>query len=110
MTKRASTLTLLLTFLVLPALAWAEEAAGGGAAGGGIGGLVALGAGLGVGLAALGGALGQGRVAGSALEGISRNPSASGQMFLPFILGVAFVESLVLLTFVIAYLLQGKIA
>ena len=58
-------------------------------------------------IASLGGALGQGKVASSALDGISRNPGASGQMFTPFILGLVFVESLVIFAFVICYLLIG---
>ncbi len=65
-------------------------------------GLLGIGAGLAVGLAALGGGIGQGRTAGSALEGIARNPSASGKVFVPFILGLALIESLVLLAFLIA--------
>ena len=40
-----------------------------------------LGAALAIGLSALGGGIGQGRAAGSALEGISRNPQASGKIF-----------------------------
>jgi F-type H+-transporting ATPase subunit c len=82
-------------FLALPA--FAQE---GGAIGGK--GLFGVGAGLAIGLAALGGGLGQGRAAGSALEGIARNPSASGKVFVPFILGMALIESLVLLAFLIA--------
>lgn len=57
---------------------------------------------IGIGLAALGGALGQGKIIAAALESIARNPGASGQMFLPWILGVALVESLVILSFLIA--------
>jgi F-type H+-transporting ATPase subunit c len=62
----------------------------------------AIGAGLAIGLAALGGGIGQGRAAGSALEGIARNPSASGKVFVPFILGMALIESLVLFALLIA--------
>lgn len=65
-------------------------------------GLLGIGAGLAIGLAALGGGIGQGRAAGGALEGIARNPSASGKVFVPFILGLALIESLVLLAFLIA--------
>lgn len=72
-------------------------------------GMYALGAGLAIGLAALGGGLGQGRAAGSALEGIARNPSASGKVFVPFILGLALIESLVLLAFLIAGGILGPI-
>jgi len=67
----------------------------------------AAGAGIAIGLAVLGGALGQGRAAASALEGISRNPGASARIQTPMILGLALIESLVLLAFVIAFFLQG---
>ncbi|MCG3173346.1 MAG: ATP synthase subunit c [Myxococcota bacterium] len=67
-----------------------------------------IGAGIAIGLAALGGGLGQGRAASSALEGIARNPGASDKIFTPMILGLAFVESLVIFTWVIAFMLQGK--
>jgi F-type H+-transporting ATPase subunit c len=71
--------------------------------------MAAAGAGLAVGLGVLGGALGQGRAAAAALEGISRNPGAAPRIQTPMILGLALIESLVLLSFVIAFLLQGKI-
>ena len=71
------------------AVAFAQETAA--AAGGGgtreLG--LAIGAGLAVGLAALGGGLGQGRAASSALDGIARNPQASGKIFTPMIIGLA---------------------
>jgi F-type H+-transporting ATPase subunit c len=67
----------------------------------------AAGAGMAIGLGVLGGALGQGRAAASALEGISRNPGASARIQTPMILGLALIESLVLLAFVIAFFLQG---
>ncbi len=70
-------------------------------------GLIGLGAGLAIGLAALGGGIGQGTTAGSAQEGIARNPGAADKMFVPYILGLAFIESLVLYAFVIAFLLKG---
>ena len=69
-------------------------------------GLMRLGAGLAIGLAALGGGLGQGRAAGSQLEGIARNPGAADKMFVPYILGLAFIESLVLYAFVIAFMIR----
>ena len=67
-----------------------------------------LGAGLAIGLGVLGGAIGQGRAAAAALEGISRNPGAAARIQTPMILGLALIESLVLLAFVIAFFLQGK--
>lgn len=73
------------------------------------GGLVAIGAGLAMGLAAFGGGLGQGRAASSALEGIARNPGAAPKVMVPMIMGLALIESLVLLAFLIAYTLVGKV-
>jgi F-type H+-transporting ATPase subunit c len=67
----------------------------------------AAGAGIAIGLGVLGGALGQGRAAAAALEGISRNPGAAARIQTPMILGLALIESLVLLAFVIAFFLQG---
>ena len=62
-----------------------------------------LGAALAIGLAAFGGALGQGKTAAAALEGIARNPAAQGKIFVPMIIGLALIESLVLYAFVIAF-------
>ena len=62
-----------------------------------------LGAGLAIGIAAFGGSLGQGKAASSALEGIARNPAASGKIFVPMIISLALIESLVLYAFVIAF-------
>jgi F-type H+-transporting ATPase subunit c len=64
---------------------------------------------LAIGLSALGGAIGQGRAAGSALEGIARNPQASGKIFVPMIVGLALIESLVIYGLLIAFQLFGKI-
>ena len=71
--------------------------------------MLALGAALAIGLGALGGTLGQGKAAAAALEGISRNPGAASRIQTPMILGLALIESLVLFSFVVAFLLQGKI-
>ena len=68
-----------------------------------------LAAGLAIGLSALGGGIGQGRAAGSAVEGISRNPQASNKIFTPMIIGLALIESLVIYGLLIALLLFLKI-
>jgi F-type H+-transporting ATPase subunit c len=70
---------------------------------------LAVAAGFAIGIAALGGTMGQGRAAAAALEGISRNPGAAARIQTPMILGLALIESLVLLSWVIAFFLQGKI-
>ena len=62
-----------------------------------------LSAALAIAIAAFGGALGQGKTAAAALEGIARNPAAQGKIFVPMIIGLALIESLVLYAFVIAF-------
>mgnify|MGYP000258508019 CR=1 FL=1 len=71
----------------------------------GSGGLGILGAGLAVGIAAHGCGMGQGRLAGSALEGMARNPQASGDIRTSMMIALAFPESLVLFCFAIAFLI-----
>lgn len=66
-----------------------------------------IGVGIGIGLAVLGGGMGQGKIGAAALEGIARNPSASDKVFVPMILGLAFVESLVLFAWVMCFMIKG---
>lgn len=103
--KFSSVILVGITTWIIPLLAFAEE----GGASEGAGALVAIGSGLAVGIAALGGGLGQGRAVASALEGIARNPGAKDKIQTPMILGLAMIESLVILSFVIAIILTGKI-
>lgn len=69
----------------------------------------ALAIGICMGLAVLGGGMGQGRAAGSALEGISRNPGAAGPIRTNMLIGLALIESLVLFAFAVCILLLGLI-
>ena len=48
-------------------------------------------------------ALGQGKVASAACEGLARNPAARAGIQLAMILGLAFIESLVLFTLVVIF-------
>ncbi len=66
-------------------------------------GLKAIAAGVGFAIAVFGGALGQSRVAGAACEGAARNPGASGRIQTMMILGLAFIESLVLFALLIVF-------
>ncbi len=79
---------------LMPAMAFAEEAAAASADRP----YYAIAKGFAVGIAALGCALAQGKIVGTAVDGISRNPGASGQIFTPMLLGVAFVETLLIFT------------
>lgn len=92
---------------MIPAASFAAEAAG--AAGGGSGvtyfAVTVATAGLALALAALGGALGQGNLAGKAMEAIARQPEAAGKIQTAMLLGLAFVESLVIYVLLIAFIL-----
>jgi F-type H+-transporting ATPase subunit c len=70
---------------------------------------LAIAVGFGVALAAFGGGLGQGRIAAAACEGIARNPGAGGGVRAAMILGLVFVETLTLFTFVMGILLYVKL-
>jgi F-type H+-transporting ATPase subunit c len=74
---------------------------------GGDGGLRFLAAAFAIGVAASFGALGQAKAAAAALEGIARNPNASGKIFTPMILALALIESLVIYALIIAFSLVG---
>jgi F-type H+-transporting ATPase subunit c len=98
-----SALAAFATVLLVSGVAQAAEEAGGHSLGSGV---YALAIAIGIGLAAFGGTLGQSRTAAAALEGIARNPNASDKVFVPMILGLAFIESLVLFTWVLMLLMQ----
>jgi F-type H+-transporting ATPase subunit c len=61
---------------------------------------IPIGVGLGMGLAGLG----QGKVAGSVAEALARNPGARAGIQLALFIGLAFIESLVLFTFVLLFI------
>ncbi|HEY0263876.1 MAG TPA: ATP synthase F0 subunit C [Granulicella sp.] len=65
---------------------------------------VPLAAGLGMALAAGLCGLAQGKATASATEALARNPGARPGIFIFLILGLAFIESLALFTFVIIFL------
>ncbi len=67
-------------------------------------------AGFGIAIAAFGGALGMGYAVASTMEGIARNPGSRDEVFVPFIIGLALIESLVIYAFVIAFFLQQGIS
>lgn len=98
--------TALVILMASPIVAMAQDAAPAGASHGG--GLIGLGIGLGLGIAALGCGLGQGRLAASAMESIGRNPNSTNQLFVPMIIGLAFVESLTLYSLVMSFFLLKK--
>lgn len=71
---------------------------------------MAIGAGLAMGLAVLGGGLGQGIAVRGGLEGIARNPQAASVVQTAMLLGLAFVESLVIFSLIMAMFINGTIS
>lgn len=55
-------------------------------------GLAVLGIGLGAGLVIVGAGVGIGRIGGSAVESMARQPEVAGQVFTPMILTAALIE------------------
>lgn len=54
------------------------------------------------------GALGQGKAISSACEGLARNPGAAGAIRISLLLGLAFIESIVIYALIIAFLTYSK--
>lgn len=72
-------------------------------------GLIAIGAGLAIGLAAIGIALAQGILAGKAMESMGKQPEAMSGIRSSMIIAMAIMETIGVLSFVIAIILAGKI-
>lgn len=57
-----------------------------------------------VAIASFGGTAAQSAAASTALEGMARNPSAADKLFVPMILGLALIESLVIFVLITVFL------
>ena len=94
---------MLLAMAFVAIAAPAAFAAEGGAAGGGTN-WVAISTAFGMAIAAFGCGIGQSRVASAACEGMARNPGAADAIRAAMILGLVFIETLVLFTLAMIYL------
>jgi F-type H+-transporting ATPase subunit c len=94
---------LMFMMLIASVMAVPAFAQGTGAAAAGGTNWVALTSGFAIALAAGLAALGQGKVAGAACDSLGRNPAARPGIMVALILGLAFIESLVLFTLVIIF-------
>ena len=94
----------LLMVLAGPGVAWAADGVTDWAKA-----LAVLAAGIGFPLAAGLCGLGQGRTAGSAVDAMARQPGAIARIQTAMLLGLAFIESLVLFTWVLMLLMQQKL-
>ena len=72
-------------------------------------GMLALAVGLGLPIAVIGAGLGQGRATAAALEGMARQPEASGTIQTAMIIGLAIIESLVIYALVMFFMLNAKL-
>ena len=92
--------------MLLASAAFAAEAAPAADAGKyGFFGTVAAASAIGIGIAALGTGIGMGLGIGRAVEGIARNPEASGKIMTTMIVGLALIESLAIYTLVVVLIL-----
>jgi F-type H+-transporting ATPase subunit c len=73
-----------------------------------ISGMAALGAGLAA-IGCIGGGIGTGNAAGAAVEGVSRQPEASGKILSTMIIGAALSEVTSIYALLVALILIAKI-
>jgi F-type H+-transporting ATPase subunit c len=62
-------------------------------------------AGIGMGLGSFGTGIGQGLAIQKAVEGVARNPGASGKIMTIMLIGLAMIESLAIYVFVVAMII-----
>jgi len=106
MKKITAIMLLVLGLMLLATAVFANEAApSADAAKYGFFGTVAFASAIGIGIAALGTGIGMGLGIGRAVEGIARNPEASGKIMTTMIVGLALIESLAIYTLVVVLIL-----
>lgn len=69
---------------------------------------LAIAVGLAVPIAVIGAGIGQGRAVASGLESMARQPGMAGTLLINMIIGLAFIESLVLFALVLVFVFLGS--
>ncbi len=108
MKKISAVMFLVISLVLVASAAFAAEAAAAAApdaAKFSFFGTVAFASAIGIGIAALGTGIGMGLGIGRAVEGIARNPEASGKIMTTMIVGLALIESLAIYTLVVVLIL-----
>ena len=95
----------LLFTLVWASLALAAEPGGAAVGLGGFFAAAVTAAGFGMGIAAFGTGIGQGLAVQKSVEGIARNPEASGKITVTMLIGLAMIESLAIYALVVALII-----
>ena len=104
--KSVVALLAMMVSLLFASLAMAAEPAGGVASGlGAFFSYAVIAAGFGIGIAAFGTGIGQGLAVKSSVEGIARNPEASGKITVTMLIGLAMIESLCIYALVVALII-----
>ncbi len=99
--KKLALLVMTLSLVLVAAVAFAAEGAAAPAATGLTAAVAAL---FAIAIAAFGGSIGMGLSISRAVEGIARNPEASGKIMTTMIIGLALIESLAIYTLVIIFI------
>jgi F-type H+-transporting ATPase subunit c len=68
--------------------------------------VLALAKAIAIGIGAIGPAIGIGLIGAKAMEAIGRNPEASGKVFVPMLLGMAFAEAIAIYALVVVFTLK----
>jgi F-type H+-transporting ATPase subunit c len=71
--------------------------------------LLGFGLALGLAIAAFGGALGQGRAISTAVDAVARQPEAGGRIQTMMLIGVVFIETLVIYMLLICFMWGDKV-
>jgi F-type H+-transporting ATPase subunit c len=99
--KKFAVIVLTFALALTATAAFAEEAAAPAASSGLTAAVAAL---FAIAIAAFGGSIGMGLSISRAVEGIARNPEASGKIMTTMIIGLALIESLAIYTLVIIFI------
>lgn len=67
-------------------------------------GIAKLGAGLGAGLSAIGAGLGIGKIGGSAMDAMARQPEVIGKLFTNMLIAAALIEGVALFAVVVSFM------
>ena len=70
---------------------------------------IAIACGFAIGVAALGTGIGMGNAINAALQGVARNPEASGKIMTLMIIGLALIESLCIYALLICFIMVFKL-
>ncbi len=107
MVKFCKVMVLCLAVLLIAAPAFAQAPAAGAASSGGVN--MNLGAAVGAGLVILGAGFGIGRIGGSAVEGMSRQPEAAGSIQTAMIISAALIEGATFFALIVCMLFNTPV-